>query len=321
MKADVEIPYHPFSAIFPMLEGVAFRDLVEDIRKNGLHYPISLFEGQILDGRNRYRACKAAQVAAQFRSVTPGDALKFVASANLHRRHLDADQRAWVAAQIVRIRSPDTANAHTLTPEVRKVIKEAAEEVQAPFVKTHFALKLSPYINENFGELIKEGKLSVETARKIDDIRRWLPPEKLKILEKSIVKSPDKAAVLIDRVGAEPKYQDIEERKEKKYRVWDGSWLCEYLVGSSQWGRSFGRISTSDYFEIEAGIVQKQAELNRDRKLLELIKNHAANTKGFRHHLIRDIMNDATAKRYIKQATAEAGITANWNDSRIDMEE
>jgi hypothetical protein len=44
---------HRFANMFPALDDGAFRELVEDIRVNGLREPITLFEGKILDGVNR----------------------------------------------------------------------------------------------------------------------------------------------------------------------------------------------------------------------------------------------------------------------------
>lgn len=95
-----EIPYHPIANIFPLLEGIAFRDLVEDIRVHGLIEPIVLKDGMILDGRNRLRACHAAQVSARFKTYDGRDPVAFVVSANLHRRHLDVSQRSMIAAAI-----------------------------------------------------------------------------------------------------------------------------------------------------------------------------------------------------------------------------
>lgn len=99
-----DIEFHPFANVFPLMEGIAFRDLVEDVRVHGLREPILLFDGLILDGRNRYRACHAAQVSARFKTYDGKDPIAFVVSSNLHRRHLDASQRALVAASIAELK-------------------------------------------------------------------------------------------------------------------------------------------------------------------------------------------------------------------------
>jgi hypothetical protein len=56
-----EFRFHPLADIFP--EGAELDELV---RANGVHQDIVLFDGMILDGRNRYRAC----IAADFPPIT-----------------------------------------------------------------------------------------------------------------------------------------------------------------------------------------------------------------------------------------------------------
>jgi ParB-like chromosome segregation protein Spo0J len=55
-----ELKFHPLADLFPLTEGAEFDALVADIKANGLNEDIVLFEGMILYGRNRYRACLAA---------------------------------------------------------------------------------------------------------------------------------------------------------------------------------------------------------------------------------------------------------------------
>ena len=49
---------HPLAKLFPDLPDPEFAALVEDIRENGVKIPILVYRGQILDGRQRYRAQK-----------------------------------------------------------------------------------------------------------------------------------------------------------------------------------------------------------------------------------------------------------------------
>lgn len=82
-----------------------WRGLVEDIKANGLNHPIILFEGKILDGRNREKACRAAGVEPRYveferAEKKTSDPLTFVVSENLHRRHLTATQVVWSVAKI-----------------------------------------------------------------------------------------------------------------------------------------------------------------------------------------------------------------------------
>jgi ParB-like chromosome segregation protein Spo0J len=57
------------SNLLPLLEGAEFDSLVADIHAHGLREPIILLEGAILDGRNRYRACRAAGVDPRFKAL------------------------------------------------------------------------------------------------------------------------------------------------------------------------------------------------------------------------------------------------------------
>lgn len=97
-------PYvvHPAADLFPMMTDEELTALTEDIKNNGLIDPIILHEGQILDGRNRFRACEIAGVEPRFqRSELNGHSpLLYVVSKNLHRRHLTPSQLACVGADI-----------------------------------------------------------------------------------------------------------------------------------------------------------------------------------------------------------------------------
>lgn len=109
-RSVVKLEYHPLANLFPLIEGAEFDDLVADIRANGLQDTIDVYQGKILDGRNRHRAAEAAGVEIEKRNVRHfhpelyGDPLAYVISKNLKRRHLDESQRAMVAARLATMR-------------------------------------------------------------------------------------------------------------------------------------------------------------------------------------------------------------------------
>jgi ParB-like chromosome segregation protein Spo0J len=67
---------HPIAEIFPMISNDELRELAEDIHKNGMLEPITLFEGKILDGRNRFNAAKSVGLARRVRPTQPPRAVK-----------------------------------------------------------------------------------------------------------------------------------------------------------------------------------------------------------------------------------------------------
>jgi len=95
--------WHEYADLFPWIEGDAFRDLVEDISKNGIHEPIVFHEGRVLDGRNRYMAARDLGIEYPRVEYTGNDPLGFVISLNLKRRHLTESQRAMVAAKLAKM--------------------------------------------------------------------------------------------------------------------------------------------------------------------------------------------------------------------------
>ena len=101
---------HPYAELFPMMPEDELRELAADIKVNGQREDITTLDGMILDGRNRYRACEIAGVEPMTRGYLGDNPLAFVLSSNLHRRHLDASQRAMVATRLANL-SPG-ANQH-----------------------------------------------------------------------------------------------------------------------------------------------------------------------------------------------------------------
>lgn len=121
MDTDVMLEAHPYANIFPMLGDSEIRALADDIKKNGQQVPIVLLGGKILDGRNRYKACQLAGVEPIIEEWNGEDnALEWVISLNLHRRHLTPSQRSAVAVEILPIIEADARQRQSLGGKLKE---------------------------------------------------------------------------------------------------------------------------------------------------------------------------------------------------------
>lgn len=100
--------FHTLSNTFPLMDDEALADLAESIKEHGQRESITTYEGQILDGRNRYRACQLIAVPPAFHPFDGDDPLAYVVDMNLKRRHLNESQRAMVASKLATRTQRDT---------------------------------------------------------------------------------------------------------------------------------------------------------------------------------------------------------------------
>jgi ParB-like chromosome segregation protein Spo0J len=114
MQKHITIPEdHSIAAMFPLLEQVDLNELAASIERNGQRRPIILFQGKIIEGRNRARACALAGVTPRTEEYDPTQhgtsILQLVLDENLHRRHLTPSQRAIIAAEAVKAYQAEAA--------------------------------------------------------------------------------------------------------------------------------------------------------------------------------------------------------------------
>jgi len=65
----VDMPAHPATAIFPEMSEAEFKEFKADIAQNGLRQPILVYRNQVIDGRQRLRACKELGFAPRYKTV------------------------------------------------------------------------------------------------------------------------------------------------------------------------------------------------------------------------------------------------------------
>ena len=134
---------HELANVFDMIAGVEAKGLEASIAKSGIQVPIVLYEGRILDGRNRYRAAKAVGYKfkpADFETFngTYAEAEAYVISTNVNRRHLTNAQKQDLIRKM--IEKPGASNrriaalcglpSHATVAKVRDAMVNSPEVVK-----------------------------------------------------------------------------------------------------------------------------------------------------------------------------------------------
>jgi len=157
------VEFHPIANIFPMMGEEELGELADDIMLNGLHQPIVLYQGQILDGRNRYQACELAGIEPDCTEYEGDDPLGYVLSLNLHRRHLTASQRAALGAEIANL---DIGRPEKKSLKLANISQsEAAEKLDVSPAYIREAKKIQEESPEHFDK-VKSGEISLQQAKR-----------------------------------------------------------------------------------------------------------------------------------------------------------
>jgi hypothetical protein len=94
---------HEVCTIFPMMNPEEFEALKANIAAHGQREPIWTYQGKVIDGRNRLKACQELGVTPMTREWDgQGSLTAFIVSLNLHRRHLTSSQRAACGVDVKR---------------------------------------------------------------------------------------------------------------------------------------------------------------------------------------------------------------------------
>jgi len=216
--------FHRFAEIFPLIEGDDFAALVADIEAHGLQEKIVRYDGKVLDGRNRFLACQKAKVKPQFRDFkgTDSQALAFVVSANVQRRHLTVQQRAMAAARVATLEKG--ANQHTARAVSSQ--EEAAESFDVSVDSVQRARKVVDKGSKALQKAVDDGEVPLKKAASVVDLPKseqlaaakakpakepeqdiasaWEPDEEaaLELAEKEYTASIDKVMAADDKLAA-----------------------------------------------------------------------------------------------------------------------
>jgi ParB-like chromosome segregation protein Spo0J len=116
-------------------------------------------DGQIVDGRNRWAACKLANVECRTVEYTGDDPLGFVISLNLHRRQLSASQLAIVGVEVEALRSKEAVKRKS-----DRCREKAAERPRDPLRRRTAGASQVP---QKIGEPARASEAARQAAKEI----------------------------------------------------------------------------------------------------------------------------------------------------------
>ena len=146
-----------------------FEELKEDIRINGLQMAILVFEGKIVDGRHRYRACCELGIIPRFEEIqAANDSIaQAVFSLNFYRRNLSEGQKAMLGAQLTN--SAVGTNQHTAGAVSQKKV---ADELG---ISVDSILRGKKVLKNGIPELVEavnSGRINISAAAKLAELAK-----------------------------------------------------------------------------------------------------------------------------------------------------
>lgn len=168
---------HPIADVWPMMDEAKLAELADDIRKNGQLVPVWLYDGKILDGRNRWAACKIAGIEPKTKEYTGDEPTAFAVSLNDRRRHMNKGALAAVAAELEPHFAADAKRRQIRKPKAESVVEkipqqtpskareEAAKSVGVNDRYVSDAKKVKTEAPEVF-ERLKAGKITLQDAKR-----------------------------------------------------------------------------------------------------------------------------------------------------------
>ena len=219
---DKEPEYHDLSTVFVSFEDTQeFDGIVDSIKQYGLFEPILMWQGWIVDGRHRHKACLKADVKPTYEYIpddTPFNVVRDrVVGANLMRRHLTTGQRAMTAAALATMTAGGTgSNQHEKSKRTNlsdsKSNGDAAKtlNVSPSTVKTAKAIKRDA---PDLAEEVSKGNMTLNAADNERRKRKGLPEK---------TNAP------------KPKAVDLDELMKIGGSNWDGNVAAGALVSTAR---------------------------------------------------------------------------------------
>jgi len=226
--------------------------MVESIKNRGLRRKIRVYNGLVVDGKNRQRACVAAGLAPEYKEWEPPEGCTdkkdierelaiYIDDENAKRRHLSATEKAFLAVDRIK--------------DDGFTIPEAAKEMEVSSRMVDMAKKITENGSDEVIKAARKGQVFAPDAVAIADLPKLTQTAALRAVKEGRAKNlveaagrkkktvlppvfndgPDLEALKAASVGVIPEASPPEP-EEKEPETADGF----PLTSQSSWRSSFG---------------------------------------------------------------------------------
>lgn len=204
---------HPLSAAFPAMADDEYLALLDSITNIGVQNPITIYEGMVLDGWNRYRAATEVGYECPTEPLGDVDPRDFVMAQNSARRSLTASQRALAAAACYQwkpVGNPNFVGASELPSQT-----EVAAAAKVSDKTLRQAKRVVDHGTPELREAVRSGEATVEAAAEIAKLPKDEQLEALRNPKPSRFKGKPKKGPKAELVRAELKAAMEKTKAEK----------------------------------------------------------------------------------------------------------
>jgi hypothetical protein len=159
---------HPLSAAFPSMPAEDFQSLKDSIETNGVLNPITLFEGQVIDGWHRYTAANEVGQNCPTQELESWiDPKDYVLAQNKNRRHITVAQLATATAAVYgwySVGDNQHKGGSVVPTEAPKSSKELAAIAGVSTASIEKAKTVQTKAAPEVQQAVKDGKIGLEKA-------------------------------------------------------------------------------------------------------------------------------------------------------------
>lgn len=198
---------HPLSAAFPVMNEGDYMSLLDSITNIGVQNPITLYEGMVLDGWNRYRAAMELGYDCPHVDLGDVDPRDFVLAQNKARRHVTAAQLALATTTVYAwkpVGNPLFVQSDTEYP-IGKTNAELAvlAGVSEPTIKQAKAVQINAV--PEVQQAVKNGEMGLPKAAEIAKLPKSEQAAAIKQPVRRVLRGKPKKGPRADVIRAELK--------------------------------------------------------------------------------------------------------------------